>query len=387
MTALVLDDLTVHPVDAPVFSPGRVVMRDGVIAAVGTARTVKVPRGARVVSFKGCHALPGFVDAHMHAGLHQSGVSGPESEHYNESSDPVTPQLRAEDGINPRDSAFSDALHSGVTTVCVLPGSANVVGGWAVNLRTYRNRLAEMMYPQRPGMKVALGENPCRIYRDQRKMPMTRMAVAALLRATLERARAYANLRRRKDEGRDLGMEAMLPVMRREMPLRIHAHRAYDMETALRVVAEYNVRAVLDHGTEAFHIAPHLRALGVDVIVGPDMSARTKLELSEKRMDNAGVLHRAGLRIALMSDHPVISVNQFHLIPVMAHKAGLPWEAALRAVTLDAAHILGLGNVVGSLRRGKQADVVVWSGPPQDALSTVVAAYGQGGLVAGREPS
>ena len=385
MTALVLDDLEVHPVDGPSIPAGRIVVQGARIAAVGPARDVKVPRGAKVVSYRGCHALPGFIDAHMHAGLHQSGVSGPESEHYNEQTDPVTPQLRAEDGINPRDTGFADALNAGVTSVCVLPGSANVVGGWAVSLRTYRDRIADMMYATRPGMKVAFGENPCRIYRDQKKMPMTRMAVAALLRATLERARAYALRRRKKDEPRDLGLEALVPVLQRRMPLRIHAHRAYDMETALRIVDEFGLRAVMDHGTEGFHVAAQLRALGVDVIAGPDMSARTKLELSEKRMDNPALLHRAGLRVALMSDHPVLSVNQFHLVPLMAHKAGLPWDAALRAVTLDAAAILGLDAEIGSLTPGKQADIVVWSGPPRDALSTVVAVYGQGGRVAGPE--
>ena len=381
MAALVLDELTVHPVEGPTLQRGRVVMQDGVITAVGDARRVKIPKGASVRAYRGCHALPGFVDAHMHAGLHQSGVSGAESEHYNETTDPITPQLRAEDGINPRDAGFSDALHAGVTTVCVLPGSANVVGGLAVSLRTYKDRIADMVYPERPGMKVALGENPCRIYREAKKTPMTRMAVAALLRATLERARAYCAAPVPKGEPRDLGMEALRPVLQRKLPLRIHAHRAYDMETALRVVDEFGLRAVLDHGTEGFLIAPQLAARGVDVIVGPDLSARTKLELEEKRTDNAARLFAAGARVALMSYHPVTSSAQFHLIPVVAHRSGLPWDAALRAVTLDAAGILGLQSRIGSLKAGKQADVVVWSGPPQDAPSVPVAVFGAGELV------
>lgn len=381
MPALVLDELTVHPVEGPTIPRGRVVMEDGVITAVGNAKSVKVPRGAQVRAYKGCHALPGFVDAHMHAGLHQSGVSGAEAEHYNEMTDPITPQLRAEDGINPRDPGFADALRAGVTTVCVLPGSANVVGGLAVSLRTYEDRIALMAYAERPGMKVALGENQCRIYREAKKAPMTRMAVAALLRATLEKARVYAATPRKQKDPVDHGLEALRPVMQRKLPLRIHAHRAYDMETALRVVDDFGLRAVLDHGTEGFLIADALARRGTDVIVGPDLSARTKLELVEKRTDNAARLHAAGVRVALMSDHPVTSSAQFHLIPVVAHRSGLPWDAALRAVTLDAAAILGLDHRVGSLKAGKQADVVVWSGPVQDALSVPVAVFGGGRLV------
>ncbi|MBI5495626.1 MAG: amidohydrolase family protein [Deltaproteobacteria bacterium] len=385
MAVVVLDELTVHPVEGPSFTGGRLVLRDGRIAAVGPARRVPVPRGAQVRRYRGCHALPGFVDAHMHAGLHQGGVSGAEAEHYNETTDPVTPQLRAEDGINPRDSGFRDALLSGVTTVCVLPGSANVVGGLAVSLRTWPERIAQMAYAERPGMKVAFGENPCRIYREQRKAPATRMAVAAILRQTLERARAYAAVRHRLDAPRDLAMEALLPVIRRTLPLRVHAHRAFDLETALRVADEMHVRAILDHGTEAYLIADVLARRGVDVIVGPDMSARTKLELADKRTDTPARLHAAGVRMALMSDHPIISAGQFHLIPIVAARSGLPAEAALRAVTLDAAAILGLDGRVGSLKRGKDANVVVWSGPVLDAHSVPVAIYGEGTLVHGTE--
>ncbi|MEW5847674.1 MAG: amidohydrolase [Myxococcota bacterium] len=346
---------------------------------------MKVPRGARVVRMSGLHVAPGFVDAHMHAGLHQVGVSGFEAEHYNESTDPITPQLRAEDGINPRDEGFRDALHSGVTTVCVLPGSANVVGGLAVSLRTWGGRMASMMYDERPGLKVAFGENPCRIYREQKKSPATRMAVPALLRQTLEKARAYLRNKRDPKQVRDLGMENLLRVLRREMPLRIHAHRAHDMETALRVVDEYRLRAVMDHATEGHLIVEELVRRRLPVIVGPDLAARTKLELENRRADNAALLTRAGVLVALMSDHPVTSSQHFHLIPAVARRHGLSDEQALRSVTLHPARILGLEGRLGSLMRGKDANVVVWSGPPTDASSVPLAVYGEGARVHGTE--
>jgi len=383
--SVVLDDLTIHPVNGAVIPRGRVVFHNGRITAVGPSGDVNIPRGARVHRHSGCHLTPGYIDAHMHAGLHQSGVSGPEAEHYNEATNPLTPELRAEDGINPRDEGFSDALRAGVTTVCVLPGSANVVGGLAVTLRTWGGRISNMMLPERPGMKIAFGENPCRIYRDQKKSPSTRMAVAALLRDVLERARAYMHEDRDKDEPRHLGLDALGAVLRREIPVRIHAHRAHDMETALRIVDEFKLRAVLDHCTEGFLICDEIARRGIPAIIGPDLSSKSKLETGSKRPDTAAVLVRAGVTVALMSDHPVTSSQHFQMVPVVAHKHGLGEEEALMAVTLAPARILGVDGRLGSVTEGKQADLVVWSGPPLNPQSQPLSVWGDGVLVHGEE--
>ncbi|MZP29896.1 amidohydrolase family protein [Heliobacterium undosum] len=383
------------------YSPGFVAFDDeGTIIAVGPdavegdAGDGRLPVGlaglalsgpVAVIDARGKRVLPGFIDPHCHLGIVEEGAPV-EGDDLNETSDPLTPHLQALDGINPVDPAFSDALRGGVTTVCVLPGSANIIGGQAVIMKT-AGPLAERVVRNGAAVKAALGENPKRVYTERKKAPITRMASAALLREALARAREYGR-RRSETAGEpskapelDLRWEAMQPLLARQVPLRLHAHRADDLLTGLRIVREYGLQAVLEHCTEGHLIAGELAEAGVPAIVGPSLVNRAKVEMREITPATAGILHAAGVLVALMTDHPVIPIQYLPLCAGLAVRHGMDEETALRAISLHAARILGLEGSVGSLEAGKQADVVLWDGHPFDTRSSVTQVWIKGRMV------
>ncbi len=366
---------------------------DGKIAGVGAEGVVQIPEGTEVVDAGGRVITPGFIDAHTHVGIGELAV-GREGADTNETSDPVTPQVRAIDATYPGDMGFADALAAGITAINVMPGSANVIGGLAVLLKTRGSRIDDMVVRHPTGLKAAMGENPKRSHGDKR-MPNSRLGVAALMRENLVKASNYL-LKRDASElqndltkpfERDLKMEALGMVLRKEIPMRWHAHRSDDILTALRIRDEFGFNMVLDHATEAHLLADELVKRDIPAVVGPNMTARYKVELKGRTLITPGVLVRAGVKVALTTDHWVVPVQYLPLALIMAVKAGLDRDQALKLVTINPAEILGASDRLGSLALGKDADVVIWSGDPLDIYQHPESVYMNGQKVYEYEPA
>lgn len=374
----------IHPVSGPVIPSGTVLVADGKIQAVGP--DVALPEGCRVIDADGATLVPGFIDAHCHVGLWEEGLKF-EGDDGNEMTDPITPHMRALDGINPQDLGFEDARSAGVTTIFVLPGSANVIGGQPVCLKTAGLSIDEMAIRQPAGLKVAFGENPKRVYHSKNKMPTTRMGIAAMMRQTFVDAQSYARkVERAKETGepgpdRDLRMEAIALSLARRVPMRAHAHRTDDILTALRIAEEFSLDLVVEHCTEGHKIAPLLAEKGVRAVVGPSMSCRSKVELRERNYETAAILQKAGVMVAIMTDHPVVPIHHLTLCAALAAKAGMGPEAALEAITLNAARICGVAHRVGSLEPGKDADMVLLDGHPFEIATNVLKTWIDGQVV------
>lgn len=340
---------------------------DGKIAAIGA--DLETPEGAQVIDAGGRLVTPGCVEAHCHIGLDNQAM-GWEGHDYNEIVDPITPQMRAIDSINPLDEAFPLALKGGVTSACTGPGSANVIGGTFIAIKLAGKRVDKMVIKDPVAMKCAFGENPKRCYGQQgKKSPMTRMAVAALLRETLFKATRYME---DKEAGKnppfDMKMEAMLPVLKGEIPLKAHAHRADDILTSIRVAKEFAVKLTLDHCTDGSLIADELAEEGYPAFVGPTLGGKSKIELANKSFDTPKDLYEAGLMISIITDSPVIPEQYLPMCAGLAVNAGLPYEEAWKAITINPAVSTGIGDRVGSLEPGKDGDVVIWTADPMTAL-------------------
>lgn len=327
----------------------------------------------------GGHILPGFVDAHCHLGMFGDAM-GFEGDDGNEATDPCTPHLRAIDGVNPMDRCFRDARLAGVTTVLTGPGSANPISGQFVAMKTAGRWLDDMVIKAPAAMKLALGENPKLTYHERHEGPITRMATAAVIRENLAKAVEYRDKLERAaadpDEEKpefDAKLEALLPVVRRELPVHIHAHRADDIATGIRICKEFGLEYVIVHGTEGHLIANELAREGARVITGPCLGDRSKPELANMSLETPVLLAMAGVKIAICTDHPETPVQYLPLCAAMAVKGGLPADAALAAITIWAAEIGGVAHRVGSLTPGKDGDVVVMSGHPLNWLSRVSA--------------
>ncbi|MCF6464033.1 amidohydrolase [Clostridium sp. Cult1] len=350
-----------------VIENGCILIKDGKIFEVG--KDLVAPLDAKVVDAEGRMVLPGFVEAHSHLGMWEEGI-GFEGSDGNEMVDPVTPHLRAIDGINPMDISFKEAYIGGVTAAVTGPGSANVIGGMAVALKTYGKRVDDMIIREPIAMKIAFGENPKRVYESQKKSPITRMATAAILRENLFKAKNYLEKKElaKEDPSKmpefDMKMEALAKVLKKEIPLKAHAHRADDIFTALRIAKEFDVDITLDHCTEGHLIADYLAEEGKGAIVGPTLSNRSKFELKNLTFDTPRILHEAGVKVAITTDSPVIPLQYLPICAGLAHKSGLDEMEALKAITINAAEIVGIDDRVGSIEVGKDADIVIYDSNP-----------------------
>ena len=361
-----------------------ILLADGKIAAIGTDLTA--PADAAVFDADGLEVYPGFVDAHTHIGLDGYGI-GYEGCDYNEMNDIWTPQLRAIDGINPRDPSLADARKAGVTCVCTGPGSANVLGGTFLAMKTVGERVDNMIVRDPVAMKCAFGENPKRCYRD--KCDSTRMSTAAFLRGALMQARDYgarkqaANGDVTKMPAYNQKLEALLPVLAREIPLKAHAHQANDIFTALRIAREFDLRLTLEHVTEGHLIADELaKEKDVPMAVGPSLTFASKFELQNNSWKTPGVLANAGCHVSIITDNSVIPQQYLPLCAGMAVKAGMDPFDALKAITINPAEHIGVADRVGSLEVGKDADVVITAGSPFEVLTEVKAVFIDGARIA-----
>jgi imidazolonepropionase-like amidohydrolase len=372
----------IEPIEGDVVERGTVLISDGRITALGGPDLV-VPAGVTVVPAEGAWVLPGFIDAHTHLGVHEEG-EGWAGDDVNEMTEPNTAHVRAIDAINPAEQGFRDAIGGGVLAVNVNPGSGNPIGGQTAAVRCWGRTVDEMALRVPSGMKSALGENPKRVYGERKQTPQTRLGTAAVIRAAFTDARNYLDKRAHGEEGkpveRDLKLDALALVLEREIPWRQHCHRADDIATAMRIAAEFGYRLVIDHGTEAHLVADLLVASDVPVIIGPLLTSRSKVELRNRSLANPGRLAAAGVTIAITTDHPVVPINLLSVQAALAVKEGLDRGAALRALTINPARIMGVDDRLGSLAPGKDADLCVWSGDPLDVTSRVLRA-----LVGGRE--
>jgi imidazolonepropionase-like amidohydrolase len=374
----------VVPIVGAEIDGGTVLIENGKIAAVGAS--VDVPDGARVIDAAGSWVLPGFIEAHGHVGVSEE-AEGWAGQDTNELTEPVTAHVRAIDAINPADLGFRDAISGGVLAVNVNPGSGNPIGGQTVAMKCWGRTVDQMVLRQPSGMKAALGENPKRVYGEQKKTPSTRLGTAAVIRGALvdaanylqridaEQAKPAAD---RKPVDRDLKLEALGMVLRREIPWRQHCHRADDIATAIRIADEFGYDLVIDHGTEAHLLADIIAARDIPVIIGPLFTSRSKVELRNRSLANPGRLARAGVTIAITTDHPVVPINFLVHQASLAVKDGLDRDTALRALTINPARIAGIDDRLGSIEPGKDADLVIWSGDPLDVLSRAVRVFMDG---------
>ncbi len=348
--------------DGPVVEDGWIEWNDGVISAMGEGKPAHI--NAEDVDARGCAVTPGMIDAHTHLGMWEDGL-GFEGEDGNEDTDPVTPQLRAIDAISPLDRCFREACEAGVTTVVTGPGSANAIGGQLCAVKTDAVCIDDAILRAPLAIKMALGENPKNVYHDKSQAPVTRMAIAALIREQLLRAQRYMReMTAAEEEGDkpdfDFKCEALLPLLRREIPAHIHAHRIDDIFTAVRICEEFQLDYVIVHGTEA-HLQPErIRRTGAPILCGPILCDRAKPEMRNLDIAAAGILYRNQIPFAIITDHPVVPIQYLPLTAHLAVRGGLPPMEALRAVTSAPAQILNLAERVGSLRPGKDADLLLW---------------------------
>lgn len=357
--------MTGKPVDC-----GYIRTEGKVITEVGTMSSLdKRQKGEEVLDVDGAWVLPGLIEAHAHIGISEEkwGAIGDDC---NELTNPVTPALRAIDAVNAMDPAFHDAIKAGITSVMTGPGSSNVVGGQFVFMKTQGRCVDNMAILNPAAMKAALGENPKTTYGEQGNCPATRMGEAALLRRTLLEAVQY---QKDKERGRldreDFEKEPWMPVLQRVIPMKVHAHRADDILTAIRIAKEFNIDITIDHGTEAHLIVDEVKASGFPVIVGTDLTSRSKLEVQNMNFKTNKILAEAGVLIAVTTDHPVALIQYLSLCAGLAVKEGLPMEEGLKAITINPAKICRVEQRVGSLEAGKDTDIAIFTGNPMEVFT------------------
>ncbi|MCK4908426.1 MAG: amidohydrolase [Planctomycetes bacterium] len=355
----------------------------------GVGRNIKIPRGTKVINAGGKFITPGLIDAHCHTAIFGEGSGYYDDLDGNEMTHPITPHLRALDAFNPNDMALPELVKAGVTTILTGPGSGNVVGGQSIVVKTVGRNVDRMVIKTPAGMKMALGQNPKKAYGGRNKIPSTRMGNAAVLRESLTKAQTYLkkwsdyNKKLKKDKAKapekDIKMEALGQVLKREIRARIHCHRSDDILTAIRIADEFKLNITIEHATEAAKIVDILAKKNIPCVVGPMMFDRLKEELKDRNLATPGILSKAGVKVAIQTDG-MSSVQFLNISAALAVREGMPEEDALKAITINAAEIADVGDRVGSLEPGKDADVVIFSAHPLDvrnARTEIVIIDGQ----------
>ena len=386
---MLITNVTVHTMEGVTIPNGYVAVSGDKIAKVGPMEECPGHWEGETMDGEQGHVLPGFVDAHSHLGMFGD-AQGFEADDGNEATDPCTPHLRAIDAINPLDRCFQEARAAGVTTVLNGPGSANPISGQFAAIKTAGRWVDEMVIKAPVAMKLALGENPKCVYNERHETPVTRMATAAIIRENLRKALEYAEKLEKAETDEeedkpdyDAKLEALLPVVRGELPVHIHAHRADDIATGVRIAKEFGLKCVIVHGTEAHLIPELLEQEGIPVITGPALGDRSKPELANMTIESPAVLTLRGVKTAICTDHPEVPIQYLPLCAALAVKGGMNPEAALAAITINAAKIAGIDDRVGSLAPGKDADLVLTTGHPINLLSRVKAVFINGCRVNG----
>ena len=379
---------TVFPMVTPPIEDGAVLLDGNKIAKVASLREFTAMEDAsdlQIIDAEGGWILPGLIESHCHVGIMED-KKGPALNGGNEIFMPITPQLSALDGINPRDASFYDAVRAGITTLMIGPGSSNVVCGQFIAMKTYGDIIDDMVLLAPAAMKVAFGENPINTYRDQSRLPSTRMTVAAMLREEMYKAQQYVRSReeaaaQNRPFRKDFLYECWVPVFEKKIPLKAHVHRADDIMTIIRIAKEFGVDITLDHCTEGHLIADRIKKEGFPAIIGPSESFRNKIELENQTFATAKRLYEAGVLISITTDHPVCLISSLPLCAGLAVKSGLPLHEGLRAITLNAAKICRVDHRVGSLKEGLDADVAVFDGNPLEIFTKTLYTVINGEIV------
>ena len=371
------------------YSDGYLRIEQGRITAIGNMsdiqecdlESMKAGDGTQVLDAKGNLVMPGIIEAHCHMGITEE-KKGMEGDDCNETVDPVTPCLRAIDAINPMDDAFHDALKAGITAAMIGPGSSNVVGGQFAFIKTQGRCIDRMIVKSPAAMKVAFGENPKVNYSGQNISPVTRMSIAAKLREELSKAREYERkVNENPEQTPDFRYECWLPVLRGEIPLKAHAHRADDILTAIRIAKEFGLKMTLDHCSEGHLIIEELKDAGFPAIVGPDMASRNKIEVRNMAFKTAGLLSSNGILTAVTTDHPVSKIQFLPICAGLAVKEGMSMEDGFRSITINAARICGVDDRMGSLAVGKDGDIAIYNGNPMEVFTKTLCTIIDGKIV------
>jgi len=368
---------------------GNVVIENSKIIAVAEHINMTTKEDDIIIDAKGLWVLPGLIDAHCHIGLIEERI-GIQSEDSNEATNPITPYLRAADGINPFDDAFDNAIQAGITSVMVGPGSSNVVGGQFVFIKTYGRDIGEMTVLEPAAMKVSFGENTKKAYKKLNIAPTTRMAIASMLREELFHAVFYKKSKERASKnGEDFELnyklEPWLAVLNKDIPLKAHVHRTDDIQTAIRIAKEFNVNITLDHCTEGHIIPKEIKDSGFSAIVGPCLAFRDKIECRNSDFKTAGVLTKEGVKVAITTDHPVSLIQHLSICAGLAVKKGLDLMEGLKAITINPAQICGVSSRVGSIEVGKDADIAIFTGNPMEISTHTVYTIINGEIVYKKE--
>ncbi len=378
---ILIENGTIYTVTNGIIKRGSVLIGDdGRIKKISYG---KIRRNAKKIDANNKLIFPGFIDAHTHLGLFplEMGASGADG---NEMTNPSTPAMRAIDAIYPRDPAFKDALSAGIVLVFTGPGSANVIGGQSVVIKTYKDRVEEMLVRNPAGVKCAFGENPKRVYSMQKRLPSTRMGVAKVFRETLAKAKEYANKKKgKKKPPFNLDMEALVPVFEHKIPLRIHSHRADDILTAVRIAKkEFGLDVIIEHGTDSARIRNVLAKEEVPVISGPLLDVSPKIETKDSSFETPRLLNEAGVLTALMTDHPVMPIQYLPIeAGLVAYQGGAGEEEALKMITINPAKIMNIDKSYGSIEEGKIANISIWSGHPFSTTAKCEKVIAEGKIV------
>ncbi|MGN0537835.1 MAG: amidohydrolase [Acutalibacteraceae bacterium] len=373
---MIIKNITVHTMNSvnTVIPDGYIRIENGKIIEVGVYNANHTED--KIMDGKGLSVYPGFIDAHTHLGIFEDGIAF-EGDDANESTEPVTPQLRALDAVNPMDRCFSEAVSAGVTTVLTGPGSANPIAGQILAMKTYGRRIDDMLVAAPVAIKFALGENPKSVYNDKDQMPVTRMATAALIRETLTKAKKYKEDRKKAETNSDefdppefdAKYEALMPLLEGKIPAHFHAHRADDIFTAIRIAKEFHIPYVIVHATEGHLICEELKEENAAVLSGPFLTDRSKPELKNLTTQSAGIMAHANIPTAIITDHPETPIQYLPICAAVAVREGMDRTDALRAITSIPAQICGIDNRVGSIEVGKDADLLFFDGDPLNIMN------------------
>ncbi|MDD3170009.1 MAG: amidohydrolase [Eubacteriales bacterium] len=355
------------------YTQGSLLVRDGKVFKIGQTLEANPNEISETIDATDCWVMPGLIDAHCHIGITEE-KKGFEGDDCNETKDPMTPYIRGLDAINPMDSAFHNAISSGITSMMVGPGSSNIVGGQFAFIKADGRCIDEMVVLEPAAMKAGFGENPKTNYKDLGTPPTTRMTMAAMLREELFRAKEYlAEKEAAQKNGGDFKgefkKECWLPVLKKEIPLKSHVHRTDDILTAIRIAKEFDLDLTLDHCTEGHLIAKEIKASGFPAIIGPTLASRNKIEIQNMDFKTAGILNKNGVKVAICTDHPVSRIQYLPICAGLAAKEGLGIEEGLKAITINPAEICRVSGRVGSLEVGKDADIAIFDGNPMEVFT------------------